>query len=98
MSQVAQCACDVPINVQGAAGKPLCEDLFPGPAVSDNRNESILVHTTLQFRGAPSNSQAVDRSIVLGFGRLCISCTRTVGPKRRITLARSAPAAVIDRP
>jgi hypothetical protein len=50
MSQRGQCARDIHINAQRAARKPLFEDLCPGPAVSYNRNESILMHTSLQVR------------------------------------------------
>ena len=50
MGQLAQCTRDIHINAQRAASEPLFEDLFPGPGVSYNRNKSILMHTSLQFR------------------------------------------------
>jgi hypothetical protein len=50
MRQRGQCARDIHINAQRAASKPLFEDLSPGPAVSYNRNEGILMHTSLQVR------------------------------------------------
>jgi len=49
MSQVAQCSCDIPINAQRAASKPLFENLFPGPGISYSRNKSTLMHAATQL-------------------------------------------------
>ena len=55
MGQRAECARDLHVNAQRAASKSLFEDLFPGPAVSYNRDERILMHTSLQCVAARAN-------------------------------------------
>ncbi len=49
MSQLAQCARDIPINVQRTARKPVIENLFPGTGIGYNRNKGVLMHTAIDF-------------------------------------------------